>query len=176
MLKYTPTSTSKSFVKLSSSEVSKEKKYIQFLPLYSVRAACGSFEDNAFIPENGAEGWIEITETGVNINENMFIVHAVGDSMLPLIKDGDLCLFELYNTESCADREGNIVLTQCSSKDGDYDCSYTIKKYHSEKSINEDGTWQHTKVELISLNPDYDTIELYKDGDYKTVGIFKCVL
>ena len=176
VLKYTPTNSSKSFVILSSSEISKEKKYIQFLPLYSVRAACGSFEDHAFIPENEAEGWIEITETGVNINKNMFIVHAIGDSMLPLIKDGDLCLFELYNTESCADREGNIVLTQCSSMDGDYDCSYTIKKYHSEKSINEDGTWQHTKVKLISLNPDYDTIELDKDSDYKTVGVFKGVL
>jgi type III restriction enzyme len=176
VLKYTPTSTPKTFVILSNSEVPKKKKFVQFLPVYSVRAACGSFEDNAFIPENEAEGWIEITETCVNINENMFIVHAIGDSMSPLIKDGDLCLFELYNTESCADRESNIVLTQCSSKDGDYDCSYTIKKYHSEKSINEDGTWQHTKVELISLNPDYDTIELDKKGDYKTVGIFRGVL
>lgn len=176
VLKYTPSISPKPFVILSNSEVPKEKKFIQYLPVYSVRAACGSFEGNTFIPENEAEGWIEITKSAVNINENMFIVHAIGDSMLPLIKDGDLCLFELYNTESCADREGNIVLTQCSSKDGDYDCSYTIKKYHSKKSINEDGTWQHTKVELISLNPDYDTIELDKEGDYKTVGVFKGVL
>ena len=174
VLKYTPTSALKSFAIIASHEVPKEKRYVQFLPVYSVRAACGSFEDHSFIPENEAEGWLDITDAGIKANENMFIVHAIGNSMSPKINDGDLCLFELF--ESGGTREGEIVLTQCIDKDDDYGCSYTIKKYHSEKSINENDTWENIKVELISLNPDYRSIELDKERDYKTIGIFKGVL
>ena len=104
----------------------------------------------------------------------MFIVYAVGNSMSPKINNGDLCLFELF--ESGGTRKGKIVLMQCIDKDDDYGCSYTIKKYHSEKSINEDGTWENIKVELVSLNPDYSPIELDKEREYKTIGIFKGVL
>jgi len=43
------------------------------------------------------------------------------------------------------------------------------------KLITEDG-WQHTKVELVPLNKDYETIEFDGDTEYRTVGIFKCVL
>ena len=174
VLKYTPTSALKSFAIIASHEVPKEKRYVQFLPVYSVRAACGSFEDHSFIPENEAEGWLDITDAGIKANENMFIVHAIGNSMSPKINDGDLCLFELF--ESGGTREGEIVLTQCIDKDDDYGCSYTIKKYHSEKSINENDTLENIKVELISLNSDYCSIVLDKEKEYKTIGIFKRVL
>ena len=39
----------------------------------------------------------------------LFVVHAKGNSMLPKIKDGDLCVFERYHRGS---REGEIVLSQ----------------------------------------------------------------
>lgn len=74
----------------------------------------------------------------------MFIVHAIGDSMSPVIEDGDLCLFEQYGNYCSGSREGEIVLTQCASIDNEYGCSCTIKKYHSEKLMNEgDDTWVH---------------------------------
>ena len=72
-------------------------------------------------------------------------------------------------------REGEIVLTQSSELDPDYDGKYTIKKYHSEKVVTEEG-WKHSKVELIPLNKDYNTIVLDSDGDYRTVGILKAVI
>ena len=51
---------------------------------------------------------------------------------------------------------------------------YTIKKYYSEKKYDEYGIMRHTKVELRSLNPDYDNIEITEDdaNDMKTIGIF----
>lgn len=49
---------------------------------------------------------------------------------------------------------------------------YTIKRNHSEKTVTEEG-WQHSKVELQPLNPDFDTIELDEFGEYKTIGVFK---
>ena len=167
-----------SFVVIKTEDVPNEKKYTQFLPLYSVRAACGSFEDYNAIEEEEAEGWVDISESGVKANKNMFLVHAVGDSMTPKIKDGNLCIFELYGPGSGGSREGEIVLTQCVDKDNDYDCSYTIKKYHSEKKQNEDGSWQHIKVQLQSLNPDFSPIEVTPEDALRlsTIGILRAVM
>ena len=138
--------------------------------LYTLRAACGYFVDGE-VPE--AEGWVDASGNGFTPDpKRHFAVHAKGDSMLNKIKDGDICVFEWYKAGS---REGEIVLTECNEKDIDYGGMYTIKKYHSEKIVTEEG-WQHTKVELKPLNNDYDVIELNEDSECRTIGIFKCVL
>ena len=107
----------------------------------------------------------------------MLLIHASGNSMFPKIKDGDLCLFELYGANGAGSREGEIVLTQCAGFDDDYECSYTIKKYHSEKVVNEEG-WQHSRIQLLPLNPEYNPIELNPDdeGEYRTIGVLKAVI
>ena len=156
--------------------VSQEEQYISHLPVYTIKAACGYFEDNSIIPENEEEGWVDIREYGIKANRNMFVVHAAGDSMLHKIKDGDLCVFELYGPNNAGSRNGEIVLTECPSKDTDTDCHYTIKKYHSEYVQNEEGTLEHSKIELIPLNKDYDVIELDGETSYRTIGVLKCVI
>lgn len=143
-----------------------------FIPLYSLRAACGRFEENE-IPK--VEGWVE--GSGLSFSPDMdkhFVIYAKGDSMIPKIHDGDLCVFEWYKGGS---REGEIVLTQSSDYDPDYDGKYTIKRYHSDKLISEDN-WQHTKIQLLSLNPEYDPIVLTIDdeGEYRTIGVFKGII
>ncbi len=140
------------------------------VPLYSLRAACGYFEDGE-VPEE--EGWIDASGNGFTPDpKRYFAVHAKGDSMLPKIKDGDICVFEWYKAGS---RNGEIVLTECSEKDLDYGGMYTIKKYQSEKLVTEEG-WQHTKVELVPLNKDFKTIELDDESNFRTIGVLKCVL
>ena len=140
------------------------------IPLYTLRAACGYFEEGE-VPEE--EGWVDVTKHSFTPDpKRHFIVHAKGDSMQPLINDGDLCVFEWYRAGS---RNGEIVLTQSSEFDSEYGGKYTIKKYHSEKVVTEEG-WQHSKVELIPLNKDFDVIELDEETEYRTIGILKCVL
>lgn len=140
------------------------------IPLYSIRAACGYFEDGE-LPEE--EGWVEATCHGFTPDpKRHFVVHAKGDSMLPKIKDGDLCVFEWYQAGS---RNGEIVLTQSNEFDSEYGGKYTIKKYYSEKRSIEEG-WQNVKIELKPLNPEFSPIELDEDGSYRTIGILKCVL
>jgi phage repressor protein C with HTH and peptisase S24 domain len=142
----------------------------KMIPLYTLRAACGRFEDGE-LPEN--EGYVEAVGLGFKPNrERHFAIHAMGRSMEPKINDGDICVFEWYKGGS---REGDIVLTECPNVDPDTGCRYTIKKYHSEK-IGTDGSWEHSKVELLSLNPDYDTIELNDVDGYRTIGVFKGVI
>lgn len=140
------------------------------IPLYTLQAACGYFDDGQ---EPEEEGWIDASGLGFTPDpKHHFAVHAKGDSMLPKIKDGDICIFEWYNAGS---RNSEIVLSQSREYDSEYGGKYTIKRYHSEKTVTEEG-WQHSKVELQPLNPDFDTIELDEFGEYKTIGIFKCVL
>ena len=141
-----------------------------FIPLYTLRAACGYFDEGQ-LPEE--EGWIDASGLGFTPDpKRHFVVHAKGDSMLPKIKDGDLCVFEWYSAGS---RNGEIVLTQSSEYDSEYGGRYTIKCYHSEKTITDEG-WQHASVQLLPLNQDYEPIELDEFGEYRTIGIFKCVL
>lgn len=157
------------------SVINDDLKFIQFLPVYNLRAACGYFEENSNIPENEAEGWVDISESGIHVNQNMFVIYATGNSMLPNIKNGDMCVFELYGPNNGGSREGEIVLTECPDKDADTDCHYTIKKYHSEKR-QVDGVLINEKIELIPLNNAYDVIELDKETNYRTIGVLKCVL
>ena len=168
---------SSSITKLVRKRISKKERYVKYLPLYTVRAACGYFDDGEVVPVDVSEGWVDVSSAGVKINNQMFLVYASGNSMLPKIKDGDLCLFELYGANGAGSREGEIVLTQCAGKDDDYGCSYTIKKYHSEKVVNEEG-WQHSRIQLFPLNPEYNPIELNPDdeGEYRTIGVLKAII
>lgn len=167
---------SSDFVLLSSSDVPEKKKYKQFLPVFSIQAACGYFEENIIIPENEADGWLDISGTTLNANKNMFIVSAVGNSMLPDIHNGDLCVFELYSPENGGSREGNIVLIECPDKDTDTDCHYTIKKYHSTWHYDEYERKIHDSIKLIPLNNDYKTMILNPNHDYRIIGVFKGVV
>ena len=140
------------------------------IPLYTLRAACGYFDDGQ-LPE--AEGWIDASGLGFTPDKDRyFAVHAKGDSMLPKIHDGDICIFEWYHAGS---RNGEIVLSQSSEYDDAYGGRYTIKRYYSEKAVTDEG-WQHTKVELQPLNPDFEPIVLSEDDPIRTIGIFKCVM
>ena len=153
--------------------VPSSQRYSRYLPLYSIKAACGYFDS---YDEAEAEGWIDVSSLPFTPNKDLFVVHAKGDSMLPKIKDGDLCVFERYHGGS---REGEIVLSQANEYSEEYGGMYTIKKYHSEKIVNENGILEHTKILLQPLNTDgFTAIEMQEGDDAKVsvVGILKYVL
>lgn len=140
------------------------------IPLYNMRAACGALADKE-IPE--VEGWVDASGHGFTPDKDRyFAVHAKGNSMTPYINDGEVCVFEWYKGGS---RNDCIVLTEVVGTDPDYDCQFTIKKYHSDKIQTEQGL-QHSRIVLQSLNNDCPDIELVEGENYITYGIFKCVL
>ena len=143
-------------------------KYVDFLPFYSLKAACGYFGDGEDVEESG---WVQVEGMG-KLNRNMFVVKASGSSMEPRIHDGDLCLFRANPAGS---REGKIVLVQNhTSYDPEYGGSYAIKLYTSEKSFSEDGAWQHASIKLKPLNPDFSPIVLNEDDadEFRVIGEF----
>jgi DUF2075 family protein/phage repressor protein C with HTH and peptisase S24 domain len=149
-------------------QVNDEVKYIDFLPFYSIKAACGYFGEGEIVDELG---WIRVEGLG-KLNRNMYVVQAVGHSMEPTIQDGDYCVFRANPAGS---RQGKIVLTQHHNYyDAEYAGSYSIKTYSSKKKFDEYGNWMHEEIVLEPQNHDYNPIVINEidSEDFRIVGEF----
>lgn len=170
-----------STILFDSSEVPDTDRFTRFLPLYDIAVACGALVDEGVqsLGKNNVdmEGWIDVSEHIRKPNDQMFVVRAKGESMLPKIHPGDLCVFEVYGgSGNAGSREGQIVLARQSRKDNDYNCQYTIKLYHSEKDPL---TNLNTKIELRPLNKDgYDPLIINpeNEGEIIVLGVLKDVI
>tara|TARA_B100000959_G_C14993875_1_gene629237 strand:+ start:2981 stop:5401 length:2421 start_codon:yes stop_codon:yes gene_type:complete len=152
-------------------DVEDRLKYFEYLPVYSLEAACGTF-GNGILAEN--EGWIKVDN--IRLGRNMFVSRVHGKSMEPLIKDGSYCVFR---TPVVGSRNNKIVLIQHNSiHDPESGGSYTVKQYSSKKQFDEDGTWVHEEILLIPLNKEYDLIKIpsTEDGEFIVIGEFVKVL
>ena len=148
--------------------VNDDVKYIDFLPVYSIKAACGYFGEGEDVSELG---WMQVEGMG-KLNRNMFVVQASGHSMEPKINDGDFCVFRANPAGS---RQGKIVLVQHHNfYDSDYSGAFSIKEYSSAKSYDEFGNWQHESIELLPLNKDYNPIVINAEDadDFRVIGEF----
>ena len=151
-------------------DVDDDKKYVDFLPLYSIKAACGKFGDGELVEPLG---WIRVEGHG-RLNDGMFVVQAKGHSMEPKIYEGQYCVFRKYEGGT---REMDVVLCQHRDYyDEDNAGAYSIKKYHREKSKDENGIPIGEKVILSSRNRENDPIEIIVSEDdrefFKVIGVF----
>lgn len=147
--------------------VNDDVKYIDYLPLYTLKAACGKFGEWQSVDE---EGWVKVENIG-KLTPNMFIVRANGHSMEPRIMDGDLCIFRAGIVGS---RNDKIVLVQ-HREHNDYETGgrYSIKKYSSQKKYDyETEEWIHESIILQPLNTKYQTIQIRDEEGFKVIGEF----
>jgi SOS-response transcriptional repressor LexA len=137
------------------------------LPKYSLRAAAGKFLENAEISE---DGWIEAPED-LRLAPDMFVAEIAGHSMEPRIPDGSLCVFRHGVAGS---RQGRLVLVENLETAGNN--RYTVKRYQSVKTETEQG-WQHARIHLESLNPEYPSWDLDPEEEkYRILAEFVRVL
>lgn len=133
-----------------------EERYVSCVPLVPLKAAAGAFGE----PQNFREGdcdWVSI-ETRHRLRKGMFVAQVVGKSMEPTIPDRSYCLFAAPVTGT---RQGRTVLVQLRDEaDPETGERYTVKRYESEKSVSEDGTWRHLKITLKPNNPEFKPIIL----------------
>ena len=102
----------------------------------------------------------------------MFIAHVVGRSMEPLIPDGGLCVFRAPVVGS---RQGMKLLIEQFGASSD-SARYTIKRYTSTKDYNvEDDTWNHARIRLEPLNPEFEAFTLRPD-EFRVIAEFIKVL
>ena len=141
-------------------------RYTTHVPVYDLTAAAGFWGPES-VPEE--IGWTEMP--GVSLKPGMFVARVTGTSMEPLIPDGSWCLFRPCPAGS---REGRIVLVQLGTDGaGEHGSRFTVKKYHSEKSVTADG-WRHTSLQLQPLNLAFEPIEIEAEvaADIVIVGEF----
>lgn len=138
-------------------DVDEEDKYVRFLPLYSIQAACGRFLD--VDNEVHIMGWVDIEAAGIHHHgAEYYIVQALGESMLPRIQDGEYCVFRAGGSIN----NGNIVIAGIHDQDPCYNGRYTIKEFSQDWVYNEDGVRERQSVTLSPSNDngDYPTFEL----------------
>jgi superfamily II DNA or RNA helicase/diadenosine tetraphosphate (Ap4A) HIT family hydrolase/HKD family nuclease/SOS-response transcriptional repressor LexA len=141
-------------------------RYTTHVPVYDLTAAAGFWGPES-VPEE--IGWTEVP--GVTLKPGMFVARVTGRSMEPLIADGSWCLFRPCPAGS---REGRIVLVQLSTVGaGENGGRFTVKKYHSEKTVTADG-WRHDRIQLLPVNQEFAPIEIEPEdaGDLMIVGEF----
>ena len=125
-------------------------RYKTFLPLYTLRAACGAFGDGDTVE---TEGWVNAEGNG-RLDNTMFAVHAKGRSMEPIIRDGDICKMRKIGG---GNYENKIVLVQHYNEvDSETGGEYSIKRFTRERD----------KVVLKSLNSDFEDIVIEDTADY----------
>ena len=142
-------------------DVGEALKFREYLPLYSLRAACGVLGDGEIIEP---EGWVKAEGIG-RLDKTMVVVHAEGDSMEPTIHDGDLCVVRKIGGGNYDDQ---IVLVQRNDKASDPELggAYLLKKL-----VKKGG-----KTLLRSINREYPDIPIDNDDDITIVASLHKVL
>jgi superfamily II DNA or RNA helicase/diadenosine tetraphosphate (Ap4A) HIT family hydrolase/HKD family nuclease len=126
------------------------ERFVQYVPVYDLQAAAGLWGPDHAPSE---VGWVHIADR--RLKPGMFVARALGHSMEPKIPSGAYCLFRECPAGT---REGRIVLVQFHSmSDSEGGGRYTVKIYHSDKIMTEDG-WSHQQIQLRPLNPTYQSI------------------
>jgi uncharacterized protein len=149
-----PTEESVSFPSLDILEsVPSVDQFMTYLPVYSLAAAAGGFSDEQIVKPLG---WAKVENR--KLTKDMFISRVKGRSMEPLIPNDSWCIFK---KDPGGSREGKVVLVQCNSiHDAETSGRFTVKRYHSEKELFENGTWRHKKITLSPQNNAYTPIVL----------------
>lgn len=128
------------------------------VPVVELKFAAGHFSEPQAL-EDGATDWVELPEW-VKPQPGLFVAQVVGESMNRRIPNGAWCLFRA-NPQGT--RNGKIVVVQHRSiSDPETGGSYTIKRYRSEKVLDEDGGWRHERIELVPESDvaGYQTIQI----------------
>ena len=140
------------------------------IPVIQLRAAAGGLSEEQLPGET--IGTID-PPPGIRPAPGMFAATVVGPSMEPLIPDGSLCLFRPHGGGS---RNGQKLLIQDRGTSGETP-RFTVKIYRSEKKVHDDGTWEHTRIRMIPLNPAFDEWDLTADEfKQRVIGEFVAVL
>ena len=92
-------------------EVGEALKYREYLPCYTLAAACGRFGAEEVV--EAPSEWLRISGR-LTKNENLYVVRATGHSMEPHIKDGEFCVFEYRKNE--VPEDNTIVLAEHSTR------------------------------------------------------------
>lgn len=155
-------------------EIAPSLHFREYLPLYSLKAACGKFGDGEAVEPLG---WVK-ADIGRKLDDRMFVVRAVGRSMEPKIRDGDLCVMRVLDAKSGGTPDKPVLVQHRDATDPETGGAYSIKRYASTKTTKGD-LWRHKSITLSSLNPDFKPMVFgpdTPDDNLKVIAEFMTIL
>ncbi|WP_028868831.1 DUF3427 domain-containing protein [Psychromonas arctica] len=161
-------------VSTAPSEEIIDDKEQNVIPFYDFYTAAGSFSE---MQENKDFNMLEVPEK-YSTERKYFACRVIGESMNRRIKSNSICIFR----ESLGgSRNGKIVIVENYGKDDEeYNSSFTIKTYASEKRVSDDGEWEHSVILLKpnSTESKFKDIVLHEEDceNMRIVGEFVTVL
>lgn len=154
-------------------EVPPKLRFREYLPLYSLKAACGKFGDGEAVEPLG---WVK-ADIGRKLDGKMFVVKAVGRSMEPKIRDGDLCVMRAWDATTGGTPDKPVLVQHRDATDPETGGAYSIKNYSSEKTAR--GDRRHKRIILAPQNPEFPPMVFGPDTPeeaLKAVANFVAVL
>ena len=147
--------------------------FVNAVPIYDLQIAAGFFSETQNIMDHQ---WVSLPDF-IKPSPDLFVAQVIGESMNKRIPNGSWCLFRKNPVGS---RQGKIVLVQHQDiYDEDSGGQFTIKRYYSEKSFGDDGSWEHSKIILKpeTTSPGYDKIIINENNtnELKVIGEFIAV-
>ena len=140
------------------------------LPVYAATAAAGKWGPEREVDQE-PQDWIEAPE-GLRLTDDMFVARVTGRSMEPRIPADSLCVFR-GGSALGGSRSGRLVLVMNYGEPGEN--RLTIKRYTSKKRRTEEG-WEHDRITLEPLNPEYEAWDLDETARLAVIGEFVSVL
>jgi SOS-response transcriptional repressor LexA len=153
--------------------IDSDQEVIKLIPLYNFYAAASSFSEMQFEKDYTL---IELP-SHITYKAGYFACKIIGESMNKIIPNGSICLFRESQEGT---NSGKTVLVELKDQqDQDFHSGFTIKKYYSEKIVNEEG-WSHASIVLKpqSFDPSFkDIVITQTDTDtIKVVAEFVAIL
>jgi hypothetical protein len=146
--------------------------FINALPLLTLRAAADSSYESldGYFSDSEVGKWQRVG--GGPFGNDRFLVRAEGDSMDPLIRDGQLCVFR---RDPGGSRNGKIVLCRIDGFAGEAPLA-VIKRYKSARTPGPETIGPARAVVLSSINEKHEDIVLRNGDQLSIIGVFERVV
>jgi hypothetical protein len=141
------------------------------MDVWDLLVSCGPLKDIGELADKRTFPRRALVPRWIRMSKLLFCLRSAGDSMTPLIRSGQWCIFYEYKVGAAGTRDGRIVLYRNFSKAGVE--RYTLKEYQSEVEQLPDGSWRHVWIRLYPLNEsEFEVIELSPSDEQDILGVF----
>lgn len=130
------------------------------VPYYPISVAAGIASTESLLSEEPS-GWVKLDNHRQLVG--LFAVHIKGHSMEPMIPNGALCLFRVYQGGS---RQNKVLLIKSRRLlDPETEMAYMVKRYRRLTPVGDTQNRNRVVIHLISENKDYKPIVLQSSSE-----------
>lgn len=147
-----------------------EKKYITFIPVYTLMKAWKNFVKGQKTPQ--PDGWLEVSEIKGGYSDFHFATQVKGDSLLPNYRHNDWII--LYYTDDISSAPGKICAVYNANIKAQYEEGCAIGILNLKERAAKGKLFKEQEVHIEPINPNSETIVVdidKKESDVVILGV-----